>query len=246
MSDTRKPADEYVVIRHRPGYRLRRTLILLAFTVIAAVVGYATGLAQGGFRFSSAEATNEVLAQDVDTLQERFREARQNLVNLERGRAIDQQAMREARNTIAGLETRISELEADLTFYRNIMAPSEASKGLQVDNFTLAPARGDNRYRFKMVLTQVGNNNSFIAGQVAVNLIGTRDEEKEVIALRDVSEDIEDLGVRFRFRYFQDVEGTLALPDDFEPLEIQVVAQAQGSNASKAERTFDWTKLTEN
>lgn len=245
MSDTRKPADEYVVIRHRPGYRLRRTMILLTFTVIAAVAGYATGLAQGGFRFSSAEATNEVLAQDVDTLREQFRKARQNLINLERGRAIDERAMREARNTIAGLETRISELEADLTFYRNIMAPSETNKGLQVDSFALMPARGDSTYRFKMVLTQIGNNNSFIGGQVAVNVIGMLSGEKEIIALRDLSEEIEDLGIRFRFRYFQDVEGVLVLPDGFEPLEIQVVAQAQGSNASKAERTFDWTKLTE-
>ncbi|GGC70632.1 DUF6776 family protein [Marinobacter halophilus] len=245
MSDIRKPADEYVVIRHRPGYRLRRTLILLVFTVVAAVAGYAAGLAQGGFRFSSAEATNEVLAQDVDALQDQFRKARQQLVNLERGRAIDEQAMREARNTIVGLETRIAELEADLTFYRNIMAPSETSKGLQVDSFMLVAARGDSTYRFKMVLTQVGNNNSFITGQVAINVIGTLGGEREVIALRDLSEDIEDLGVRFRFRYFQDVEGTLVLPGDFEPLEIQVVAQAQGSNASKAERTFDWTKLTE-
>ncbi|MFO8140573.1 MAG: DUF6776 family protein, partial [Marinobacter sp.] len=154
-------------------------------------------------------------------------------------------AMREARNTIAGLETRIAELEADLTFYRNIMAPSEANKGLQVDSFVMVPARAERTYRFKMVLTQIGNNNSFIGGLVAVNVIGARGGEKEVIALRDLSDDIEDLGVRFRFRYFQDVEGTLVLPDGFEPLEIQVVAQAQGSKASKAERTFDWTKLTE-
>lgn len=245
MSDTRKPADEYVVIRHRPGYRLRRTLILLVFTVIAAVAGYATGLAQGGFRFSSVEATNEVLAQDVDRLRAQFRKARQNLINLERGRAIDERAMREARNTIAGLETRLSELEADLTFYRNIMAPSEANKGLQVDSLVMVAARADRTYRFKMVLTQIGNNNSFIGGLVAVNVIGARAGEKEVIALRDLSDDIEDLGVRFRFRYFQDVEGTLVLPDGFEPLEIQVVAQAQGNKATKAERTFDWAKLTE-
>lgn len=244
MSDTRKPNDEYVVIRHRPVYRLRRTMILLAFTVVAAIAGYAAGMAQGGFRFSSAEASNEQLAQELRSLRDQFRTARQNLVNLERGRAIDEQALREARNTIVGLETRISELEADLTFYRNIMAPSETSKGLQVDSFTLASARGDNTYRFKMVLTQVGNNNSFIAGQVAVNIIGRLDGEKEVIALRDLSDDIEDLGVRFRFRYFQDVEGTLNLPQGFEPYEIQVVAQAQGRNASQAERTFDWAQLT--
>lgn len=246
MSDSRKPADEYVVIRHRPGYRLRRSLILLGFTVIAAVAGYVAGLAQGGFRFSSAEASAEHLLDQVETLQEQYREARQNLINLERGRAIDEQALREARNTMVGLETRISELEADLTFYRNIMAPSETSKGLQVDSFAVTPGRSDGTYDFKMVLTQAGNNKSYISGLVAVNVIGTQEGEKEVIALRDLSEEIDDLGVKFRFRYFQDIEGTLRLPDGFAPYEIQVVAQAEGRKASQSERTFDWKDLTEN
>lgn len=246
MSQDRKPAEEYVVIRHRPGYRLRRTAILLIFSIVAAVAGYATGLAQGGFRFSSVEASNDVLEEELDTLRDEYTEARQQVINLDRGRAIDEQALNQARKTIVELETRIASLKSDLTFYKNIMAPSETSKGLQVDSFTLTPDRQPGAFDFKLVLTQVGNNKSYIAGVVAVNVIGLRDEEKEVIALRDLSQDIEDLGVKFRFRYFQDVEGLLVLPEDFEPLEIQVVAQAEGRKSSQAERTFDWDDLTEN
>lgn len=246
MSEQRKPAEEYVVIRHRPGYRLRRTAILLVFTVVAAIVGYATGLAQSGFRFSSAEESNQVLESEVEKLRDDHRKARQQLINLERGRAIDEQALNQARKTIVDLETRIGSLQSDLTFYKNIMAPSETSKGLQVDSFTLVRARNQDNYDFKLVLTQVGNNKSYISGVVAVNVIGLRDEEKEVIALRDLSEDIADLGVKFRFRYFQDVEGSLKLPEEFEPLEIQVVAQAEGRKSSQAERTFNWDDLTEN
>ncbi|MBZ0335792.1 hypothetical protein MARI_23480 [Marinobacter sp. JH2] len=246
MSDAPKPSEEYVVIRHRRGYRLRRTLILLGFTIVAAISGYMAGMAQGGFRFSSAEESKELLVHEVDNLREQYHSARQQVINLERGRAIDEQAMRDARNAIVDLETKISELNADLTFYRNIMAPTEVSKGLQVDNFTLSPARGDGRYSFKMVLTQVGNNNRYVSGLVAVNVIGTVDGEKQVIALRDLSEDIDDLGVKFKFRYFQDIEGSLSLPEEFEPLEIQVVAQAGGQKTAQAESTFDWEQVTGN
>ncbi|MCG7200923.1 hypothetical protein MD273_14400 [Marinobacter pelagius] len=246
MSEPRKPAEEYVVIRHRPGYRIRRTAILLAFTVIAALAGYAAGLAQGGFRFSDVSASNEVLEEELDTLRSNYKEARQQLVNLERGKVIDAQALRQARNTIVELETRIASLKSDLTFYKNIMAPSETSKGLQVDSLTLSRDYQPGVWDFKLALTQVGNNKNYISGVVAVNVIGVRDEEKEVIALRDLSEDIEDLGVKFRFRFFQNVEGTLALPEDFEPVEVQVVAQAEGRESSQAERTFDWDDLTEN
>lgn len=246
MSEQRKPAEEYVVIRHRPGYRLKRTLILLAFTIIAAAAGYAAGLAQGGFRFTSAEASNERLEDQVATLKTRYREARQQLVNLERGKLIDEQALNQARNIIVELETRAGDLKSDLTFYKNIMAPSETSKGLQVDRFSLASDREAGVYNFKLVLTQVGNNKSYISGVVAVNIIGKRGDEKEIIALRDLSQDIKDLGVKFRFRYFQDVEGKLTLPGGFEPFEVQVVAQAEGRKSSQAERTFNWDDLTEN
>jgi hypothetical protein len=36
------------------------------------------------------------------------------------------------------------------------------------------------------------------------------------------------------------------VPDGFEPVELQVVARAEGSKSSQAERTFDWDELTEN
>lgn len=220
-------------------------MILLVFSVISAVVGYTAGMAQGGFRFSSLTETRNSLREEVDSLRDKYTEARQQVVNLERGRQIDEQALSQARRAIAELETRIASLKADVTFYKNIMAPSETSKGLQVDRLLVQRSRQQQVYSFKLVLTQVGNNKSYISGVVAVNLIGTRGGEREVIALRDLSEDIDDLGVKFKFRYFQDIEGLLKLPEDFEPVEVQVVAQAQGRKSTQAERTFDWVKLTE-
>jgi len=185
VSEHRKPAEEYVVIRHRPGYRLRRSLILLTFSILAAVLGYVTGMAQGGFRFSTAEESRDLLEEQVEDLREQNREASQQLVNLERGRTIDAQALNQARRSIVDLETRIASLKADLTFYKNIMAPSETSKGLQVDRFAMQQGREDDTYGFKLVLTQIGDNKSYISGVVAVNVIGMRNGDKEVIALRD-------------------------------------------------------------
>lgn len=253
MSEPRKPADEYVVVRSRPGDKVRRALIVAALAAIAAVAGYAAGFVQGGAHSFNAEVSNDRLESEREELEGKiagleidYREAQQQLASLERGKLVDEQALKQARNIIVELETRVSALQSDLTFYKNIMAPSETSKGLQVDQFTLASKRQVGVYSFKLVLTQVGNNKSYISGVVAVNIIGVRNGEKEVIALRDLSQEIEDLGVKFRFRYFQDVEGQLTLPKGFEPLEVQVVAQAEGRKSSQAERAFNWDDLTEN
>lgn len=245
MSDDRK-AGEYVVIRHKPGYRLRRTLILLVFSVASAVGGYLIGTTKDGFQLSNVSEARDYLRGELEGVRERQTGMQKKLINLQRGRTIDQQALNQTRRTIAALETKIAELESDLTFYKNIMAPSETSKGLQVDRFNLQAAREERTFGFKLVLTQIGGNKNYISGMVAINVIGTRNGERELVALRDLSEDIDDLGVKFRFRYFQDVEGRMILPSDFEPVEIQVVAQAQGPKSTQAERTFDWRKLTEN
>jgi hypothetical protein len=241
-----KPAGEYVVIRHRPGYRLRRSAILLVFSVVTAVLGYVVGVTYGSGRLSGLEESQGRLAEELQKVREGYTEARQRVITLERGRSIDQQALKVARRTIVELETEMAALRADLSFYRNIMAPSETSKGLQVDRLQLHKGHLAHQWDFRLTLVQVGNNKSYISGVVAVNLIGRRDGEREVIALRDLSEQIDDLGVKFRFRYFQDVEGTLQIPDGFRPVEVQVVARADGGKSSRAERTFDWQELTEN
>ncbi len=246
MSDPRKPSEEYVVIRHRPGYRLRRTLILLAFSISAAILGYATGMAQGGFRFSTAEETRDRLADQVEQLRDQTRSMSQEIVNLERGRAVDAQALNQARQTIVELETKINGMQSELVFYKNIMAPSKSTRGLQIDRVSLNAAGKPGVYEFMVVLVQRGDNKNYLSGDVKVTVIGRRNEEPVSIALNELSDDIDDVGIKLRFRYFQEIEGSLTVPEDFEPREVHVVASRDGSSSAKVERTFDWQELTEN
>ena len=46
--------------------------------------------------------------------------------------------------------------------------------------------------------------------------------------------------VKFRFRYFQNINGEMILPEGFQPREVMVVAQSSGRNAQRLEKTFDW------
>jgi cell division protein FtsB len=246
VTDQKKPSEEYIVIRHRPGYRVRRTLILLVFSVIAAIVGYATGMAQGGFRFSTAEESRDRLSDQVEQLRNENRKMSQQIVNLERGRAVDEQALNQARRTIVGLETELASLQSELVFYKNIMAPSESTRGLQIDRLTMRRAGASDVFDFMVVLVQRGDNKSYLSGSTEVSVVGLRNEQRETIALRELSDDIEDTDIKLRFRYFQEVKGRLRLPEGFEPLNVQVMAKRDGSSSAKVERTFDWDELTEN
>lgn len=174
MAETRNPQEEFVIVPRRRKPRPWRVMGVLILCLLSGLVGYGVGWSEGGYRIEDVAQSRPSLARELSSVKEEYDQARQEKVRLERSQAIDKQALNVARNTIADLESTIANLEADLTFYRNIMAPSEASKGLQVDRLTLRGARGEGRYDFKLVLTQVGDNKSYISGVVAVNIIGSR------------------------------------------------------------------------
>ena len=176
-------------------------------------------------------------------LQQREAQLRQQVFNLESGRTIDNVAKQEIQDTIRQYEDTIKQLKKDVSFYQSIMAPSENIKGLQVQNFELQKTADEKRFGYKAVLAQISDNKSYISGVALINVIGMKNGVKEVLALREVDDDQSTLGIKFRFRYFQNITGELMLPEGFVPESIHVVAQADGKKASKLERSFIWNEL---
>ena len=148
-------------------------------------------------------------------------------------------------NTIKDYKSELSQLEKDVSFYQNIMAPSDNARGLQVQNVDIQAGSVSKRFSYKIVLAQVADNKAYVNGVVAVNFIGMRGDKKEIIPLRNLSDQQVELGIKFKFKYFQDIEGDLVIPDGFIPESIQVVAQSKGKNASRLEQSFEWKQLLE-
>ncbi len=228
-------------------HRFRWILVALLAFVIAVGGGYWTGVQRGvereRARLGDIEVQRDRLSESLVELQKRYRQSRQQRVSLDRGRAIDAQALIQAQQSIVELETRNAALRSDLAFYKNIMAPASILKGLQIDRLSLNE-NPDGSFEFRLVLTQVGNNNRYQLGLVTISVIGQVDGSIKVLTLPELSPQFDEVGVKFRFRYFQDVKGALTLPDGFEPLKIQVVAQPKGGETGKSERIFSWSTLT--
>lgn len=245
MEGERKPSEEYVIIRHRPGYRLRRSIILLAFSIVCAGIGYAVGSGEAGINLKAGLETRKQLRAELESLRADYTEARQQAILLERGRAIDRSALTEARKTMAELEKQIVKQQNDLAFYRSIMAPSETEKGLQVAELDVQPSAILPGYGFKLMLVQIGGNQRYVSGNVDLEVIGMEGDQAKTIPLEQLSPETQKTDTRFRFRYFQEIDGTLILPEGFEPLEIKVIARESGGKRAKVDRSFDWPIVTE-
>lgn len=239
-----KAKEKLIVVKHQPGLSRKRRLVWLTSVLVAASLGYVGGSAIHKHNLDKSVASLTSLSSEHQNLQAEMLSLRQKVVNLESGKAIDDQAKQQIQETISTLKSDLSASQKDLAFYRNIMAPSDNARGLQVQSAELKGLSDARRYAYKIVLAQVADNKSYVSGVVAINLIGMLEGNQEVVPLRDITE-LTDLGVKFRFRYFQNIAGELTLPEGFAPERIQVVAQSKGKKASRIEQSFEWKQMLE-
>lgn len=237
-----KPTDKLILVKHRPGLKRQNRISLIASLLVIATLSYSLGHYRSNVKQQQALESLDRLSQDYSELKVQEQLLRQEVANLESGRAIDEVAKTQIQDTISGLKNSVTQLQKDISFYKNIMAPSDNAKGLQVQKVEIQAENDKSRYAYKIVLAQVADNKNYVNGVVAINLIGSQAGKKEVLPLRDISE-LEELGIKFRFRYFQNLIGELMLPEGFEAEELQIVAQTKGKKASRLEQSFDWHSL---
>ncbi len=239
---SREAQDKLIVVKHQPGFWRRLRLQLITAAVVAGAIGYIVGQYEISQQHSQVLERLDELSKRYMSVQASESSLQQQVANLESGRAIDDLAKQEIQGTIQALREQVAQLKKDVSFYKNIMAPNSNKRGLQLQKVEIRSTAAERRFAYKIVLTQVADNKSYVTGVVAVNLIGYTEGEKEVLPLRDISE-LEELGIKFRFKYFQDMTGELVLPEGFQPESLQVVAQSSGKKASRLEQSLPWQNL---
>jgi hypothetical protein len=78
-----------------------------------------------------------------------------------------------------------------------------------------------------------------VQGGVQISLLGQNGGQDKTFQISELDRDKAD-AIKFRFRYFQNINGELQLPEGFVPREVMIVAQSSGSNAQRLEKKFDW------
>ena len=246
MAVVKGSQQDRLIIRHyKPGQRFRRFLFTLILIAAVGVGGYFAGV------YDSMSSIRQ-LTSERDSLQTELLQGGREITRLtqrvgvlEKGGEVDRKATEGIRQTVKELKAHVATLEEEVAFYKGIMAPSSNDKGLRISKINIQPGDAAGQYSYSIMLTQVADNSSYITGLAAVNFVGTQAGEKVILPLRDLDGDIADLGVKFRFRYFQEVKGTLSLPAQFVPEQVQVVLQSTGNKAQRVEESIEWPETGE-
>ena len=229
-----------LVVRSHNPHRVRFVTVLL----VAAAVGSGWGLFEygrhrGGYDAIRAGAEQARLAGIAAERDMQVRRLREGLAVVERSRDIEQEAYRHLEVSVATLQDEILELQEELAFYRGIVSPNNGNEGLRLQNFQVTRGASQQLWRYRLVLTQVLKNDTVASGSVKISLDGVDGEVARRLPLGELTADGKG-ELHFRFKYFQDLEGELMLPDGFRPLKIGIVIEPEGKKYERLEETFDW------
>ena len=235
-----------MVVPYRPGQRVLFTLLVLIGVAVSAAGGwgyayFTTVLTQQGEQAD----TRELSAQITELRQENEALKRQAAI-LDRLSAVDQQTGAELQETLTALRQRVAQLEEDVLFYRQVVEEETKETGLVIGQLDIDATRSAGRYRYKLVMRQLdADGDTYLTGHVNINLVGQMQDQQVVLPLRDLSEVEDELDIRLRFKYFQNIEGELALPEGFEPDRIQIAAVATEPVSKRINEDFGWVVALE-
>ena len=233
--------ERMVVVPHRPRQRVVFTLALLAGVLVSALGGWAYGYYTMLLTQQTEQAAREDLITELETTEAENADLRRQLAILDRASVMDQRANEEVQSTIRTLRERVGQLEQDVVFYRQVVSEDTQDTGLMIGALDIGATALPERFSYKLVMRQEdADGDTFLIGHVNFNLVGTLNDEQMIYPLREVSENEEQLDIRLRFKYFQNIEGELALPEGFEPDRVQIAAVSVEPVEKTINQDFSW------
>lgn len=234
-----------MVVPYNP---VRRWSLLAAAAVAVLVLAFFAYL--HGFRTANADYYELVkehseLRGVADTNALENDHLRGELARLQMNADIDRRASGDIREEIAGLNKKVAGLNKEISFYKGLMAPTAEERGLRIRSLDLVASDNPRQYELKLVLQQLAVEHKVLYGYATINIVGKQSGNQAVLSLGDVSKQVDGKKVRVRFKYYQNIEGTLLLPVGFEPQAIAVVIDAKAKHARRGksehiEKKFGW------
>ena len=229
-----------VVKAHQPW---KSKFVWALITLVLVISGWTLfdyGRYLAGYNSKETATEIETLLDIQKHLENTIEGLREDKALLERAAQIERKAYNELDTTLKVLQSEILELKEELAFYRGIVSPKDSSSGLHLQNFTLQRSGKTQTYRYKVVLTQVLKNDRLASGKVRLKFEGLEKGEAKTLSLRQVTAK-KRRELSYRFKYFQNVEGIVELPEDFAPTRITVQILPRGRERDMIEKTINWS-----
>lgn len=235
-------SSKLIIKSHHPWkYRAKIGAAVLGLILVAFGV-FKFGHQRAGFDYDDLVQERDLLLDQLDKARSESREYRERIAVLERAGQIDKKGYSEVESSLKQAQDEMLELKEEVTFYRGIVSPTGTESGITVADFRVSGIGEERAYRFKLVMTQTKSNTRVVKGYARVAFEGVQDGVQVEHTLKEVSGGKLD-NLLLRFKYFQNIEGEIVLPEGFLPSRVVVDVVPSDKDDARLKKTFDWPDI---
>jgi septal ring factor EnvC (AmiA/AmiB activator) len=216
-----------------------RIALAVAF-VVGAYLTFEFGRIQADFNVVDAAQERQDYEERIEELQKEIVALKQEIALLETHRDIDREAYQDVEASLSELQEKIQEQRDAIAFYRGIISPADGQRGLRVQDLRLSKGKDDRQYHIRLVLVQVMQHDRSVKGEVNFSLEGAQDGVATTYTLEQLVPEDEDGNWPFSFRYFQDFDRQLILPEGFLPERINIEVLSRTKSIASVKQSFLW------
>ena len=243
MDGTSTMSSQLIIKSPQPG---KKALLISVLTIAfagACYVAYYYGHSTAGFDYQTLKTGYDKLQQQAYEFDQENSKLREETAVLKQAAVIDKKAYNDVNGTLKDLQNEILELKEQVAFYRGIVSPTQTAAGLNITSFKLNKLGEESGYHFKLVLTQVKQNNRIIRGKANILIDGLQDGEPKQLNVASLMGKTK-LDLSLRFKYFQTIEGDMVLPEGFVPSNVLVDLKPSGRGQNTIKQSFNWMEAS--
>lgn len=222
------------------GHRLALSIGIAIAVLLSGYLIFEFGRIQAGYNVVDVATERTAHEERVQALRDEALALKEQIRLLETHRDIDREAYREVEASLTALQQKIQEQRDAIGFYRGIISPDDGGRGLRVQELRLTRGKSDREYHLNLVLVQVMQHDRSVKGDVAFSLEGAQDGEIVTYTLEQLVAEDEDSDWPFSFRYFQNFDRQLVLPDGFAPEKVHVEVRSKTKSIASVKQSFLW------
>ena len=222
----------------------RRAVLLGSSALLAALILYAAfelGRYDAGFRVvdsvrGALSASERIRALEAENVRQRTQ-----LEAAEVARRVDREGYKQVERSLGDMQSQIARLNQDLSFYRGLVQP-DSLVHVKVQQMQIVPDAGAGeagQYHLKFVLMQTGKPASVVAGSAAIVVDGLLHGKPVSLSFAELSPNRR-ASLAYSFRYFEDFDELIRLPQGFDPTRIGVEIHSGKDSSHGFRQAFVW------
>ena len=233
--------------RHSSMYGQSRGRVLgmrILAAVMLAAVGYLVfefGRIQASYNIVDAANERQAYEDTIDGLEAQIRSLKEEIALLETHRDIDREAYKEVEASLTQLQAKIQEQTDAIAFYRGIVSPEDGAAGLKVQDLRLTRGQAEHSYNVRLVLVQSLKHDRKVSGDVNLSIQGEQEGAEVTYDYAQLLPADAKSRWAFSFRYFQDFDREIVLPDGFTPERITIEVRSKTRSIDSIEESYSWT-----